>query len=403
MKVKLAEDTISKAELKQLSEWVIETNQLTKGPLTSQFEEEFSKYFGVKHSVFVNSGSSANLLMAYSLQESGYLKNKKVIVPAVSWITTLSPFLQLGYEVILCDSDKQNLGLDLDHFEQLCKEHNPALAILVHILGHPNSMNSLQDVCKKYDVLLIEDACEALGTKYEDKFTGNLSLAGSFSFYFGHHISTIEGGIVTTNDTNLYNIMLSIRSHGWARDLQSEYQENWQKEFKIDEFRNLYTFYYAGYNLRSTDLNAFLGLLQIKKLDNIIKVRQDNFNFYKQLLSEKYWCQSSENSLLSSFAYGTFVKNRLEVSRYLKANEIECRPLVCGSMGRQPFWIKKFGETRLPVADIVHDYGLYLPNHLGIDKNKIMYIADKFNQIAIPLTFELTTKERERVEKITAA
>lgn len=385
MEIKLADNTITKAELKQLSEWLLETSQLTKGPLTLQFEEEFSRYLGGRYAVFVNSGSSANLLMAYSLQESGCLRNRKVIVPAISWITTLSPFMQLGYEIILCDSDKQDLGVDLVHFEELCEVHQPSLAIVVHVLGHPNKMNDIWKICAKHNVTLIEDACEALGSRYENRYAGNLSLAGSFSFYFGHHISTIEGGMVVTNERDLYNIMLSIRSHGWARDLQLDYQEKWTKEFEVDEFRNLYTFYYPGYNLRSSDLNAFLGLLQLKKLNDITRIRQDNFNLYRQMLGGKYWCQDSVNTCLSSFAYGTLVQNRLDVYRHLAANGIECRPLVCGSLGRQPFWIKKYGEKRLPVADAVHDYGLYLPNHLGIGEGEISYIVEKFNQVAIPL------------------
>lgn len=383
--IRLAENTISQEELIALAQWIPTTPQLTKGPLVVEFEKKFADYIGAKHCVMVNSGSSANLLMAYSLLEGNYLKNKKVVVPAVSWITTLSPFLQFGFEVLLCDSNDKNLGVDTVELEQLFIKENPSLLIIVHVLAHLNDMDEINRLCEKYNVLLIEDACEALGTSNTDnKRAGNLSLAGSFSFYYGHHISTIEGGAVTTNDTKLYNLMLSIRSHGWSRDVDGFYKEQWKNEYSIDEVREFYAFYYPGFNLRSTDLNAFLGLSQLDRMNEIVSVRQNNYNLYNKYLEGKYWKQESQFNQLSSFAFGTFVENREEVFNHLKKNNIEVRPLICGSMGKQPFWIKKFGHKPLKVADIVHDYGLYLPNHLYIDEEKIKFITDKFKEVAIP-------------------
>ena len=178
--------------------------------------------------------------------------------------------------------------------------------------------------------------------------------------------------------------MLSIRSHGWSRDVPEADRQAWREEYEIDEFREFYSFYYAGYNLRSSDLNAYLGRNQLKRLDAIAKIRARNFELYRQALPE-FWSQSSQHSFVSSFAYGTFVKNRLEVARHLLAQGIECRPLVCGSMGRQPFWIKRFGVTRLKVADQVHDFGLYLPNHANITPEDIAYVAQHFRSVAVPL------------------
>ena len=386
--IRLAENTITHEELLALSEWIPNSPQLTKGPLVIEFEKKFASFTGTKHCVMVNSGSSANLLMAYSLLEGNYLKNKKVVVPAISWITTLSPFLQFGFDVLLCDSNNVNLGLDTQKLEEIFIKEKPALLILVHVLAHLNDMEEINRLCEKYDVVLIEDACEALGTSdVNGKKAGNLSLAGSFSFYYGHHISTIEGGAVTTNDTKLYNLMLSIRSHGWSRDVDSNFKEEWKKEFNIDDVREFYTFYYPGFNLRSTDLNAFIGISQLDKMDEIIKVRENNYNFYNKFLEGKYWKQESKFSELSSFAYGTIVENRMEVFNHLKKNNIEVRPLICGSMGKQPFWIKKYGHTPLEVADVIHDYGLYLPNHLYLDEEKIKFVCDKFKEVAVPKFF----------------
>jgi len=381
--VKLADNTISAHEIDLLASWLKEGHQITKGPLTREFEAEFAAYSGTKYSIMVNSGSSANLLMAYSLLEAGYLRNKKVIVPAVSWITTLSPFVQMGFECFLCDSDSKDLGVDLNHLEALLKKEQPALLILVHILGHPNQMDAIRRLCAEYGCLVIEDACEALGSEYKGIKTGALSLAGSFSFYYGHHISTIEGGAITTSDDKLYSVMLSIRSHGWSRDVPETDRQAWKKEFQIDDFREFYSFYYAGYNLRSTDLNAYLGRLQLRRLPEIATIRARNFELYRQALPE-FWCQTSEGGFVSSFSYGTYAKNRLEVSKHLLAQGIECRPLVCGSMGRQPFWIKKYGVTHLPVADKVHDFGLYLPNHANITPEDISYVAKHFRKVAQP-------------------
>jgi CDP-6-deoxy-D-xylo-4-hexulose-3-dehydrase len=386
--IRLAENTITHEELLALSEWIPNSPQLTKGPLVIEFEKKFASFTGTKHCVMVNSGSSANLLMAYSLLEGNYLKNKKVVVPAISWITTLSPFLQFGFDVLLCDSNNVNLGLDTQKLEEIFIKEKPALLILVHVLAHLNDMEEINRLCEKYDVLLIEDACEALGTSdVNGKKAGNLSLAGSFSFYYGHHISTIEGGAVTTNDTKLYNLMLSIRSHGWSRDVDSNFKEEWKKEFNIDDVREFYTFYYPGFNLRSTDLNAFIGISQLDKMEEIIKVRENNYNLYNKFLEGKYWKQESKFSELSSFAYGTIVENRMEVFNHLKKNNIEVRPLICGSMGKQPFWIKKYGHTPLEVADVIHDYGLYLPNHLYLNEEKIKFVCDKFKEVAVPKFF----------------
>ena len=386
--IRLAENTITQEELLALSQWIPTTPQLTKGPLVIEFEKKFAAYLGTKHCVLVNSGSSANLLMAYALLEGDYLRNKKVVVPAISWITTLSPFMQFGFDVILCDSNNRNLGVDTKKLEEIFIKDKPALLIIVHVLAHLNDMDEIHRLCEKYDVVLIEDACEALGTSHPNKKkAGNLSKAASFSFYYGHHISTIEGGAVTTNDTKLYNLMLSIRSHGWSRDVDANYKQEWKDAYNIDDVREYYTFYYPGFNLRSTDLNAFIGISQLDKMNEITRVRQNNFKLYNQFLEGKFWSQQSEFDELSSFAFGTIVENRIEVFNHLKKHNIEVRPLICGSMGKQPFWIKKYGHTPLEVADIVHDFGLYLPNHLYLDEEKIKFVTDKFKEVAIPKFF----------------
>ncbi|TYC79826.1 DegT/DnrJ/EryC1/StrS family aminotransferase [Stappia sp. BW2] len=381
--ITLAEDTISQQELSTLCEWILEGNRLTKSAQTIEFEQEFSDWIGSKHAVFTNSGSSSNLLMIASLKEAGRLRSNKVVAASVSWVTTIAPLMQLGLEVFLCDCDEANLGLNLVHLEEICEKEKPSALILCHVLGHANHMNEILDICKRHDVILLEDSCEALGSEYKGKKLGTIGATGSFSFYYGHHISTIEGGMVVTDDSDLHQVMLSLRSHGWSRDLSPERRDALTSEYEIDEFRNLYTFYYPGYNLRSTDLQAFIGRSQLKKIDKIIKTRSDNFACYAAMLPD-YFQQISNTSTLSSFAYGTFVKNRLEVFEVLKAASIECRPLICGNIARHPFWLKTQGALTLANADKVHDYGIYLPNHHNITRTDIERIVEIFTRVAIP-------------------
>ena len=385
--IKLAEDTISKLELNKLTKWIISTKILTKSKVSKKFEHIFSSWNNSKYAVFVNSGSSANLLIAQALLESKLLINKTIILPSVSWATTVAPFMQLGFKVILCDTDKENLGLDVNHLKKLIKKHKPSCICLCHVLGHSNNIKDILKLVRINKIKLIEDTCESLGSTYNKKKLGNFGLASSYSFYYGHHISTIEGGMVCTNNKSFYNLLVSIRSHGWSRDWDKNYKKKIMKQYKLNEFENLYTFYNSGFNIRSTDLNAFIGINQMKKIDRVIKTRNKNYQLYKKLL-KNFWHQNDDNQFISSFAFGTIVKNRLEVYEYLKSKKIESRPIICGSIGRQPFWIKHFGKTKLANADFIHNHGIYLPNHSNLTESEIAYICNNFLKIAKPIFFD---------------
>lgn len=384
--IKLTDNTITLKNISSLINWLKKNPKLTKGDLTIKFEKLFKIWIKRKYSIFVNSGSSANLLIAQGLLEANMLRNKIAIAPAVSWVTTVTPFLQMGYDVKLCDCDKLNLGLDINHLEKLCRKYRPSVLILVHVLGHSNNMRVIQKICKKYKIKIIEDSCEALGSTYGNKKLGTLGLASSFSFYYGHHISTIEGGMLTLDDKDLYNVLTSIRSHGWGRDLENQERKRLEKKFNIDKVRSLYSFYYSGFNLRSTDLNAFIGIQQMKVLNKKIKTRFRNFKIFSKNLSN-FWSQKSEAKIISNFGYALMVKNRSEVFNFLKKNKIETRPLICGNMGQQPFWIKKYKRPILPNAEKVHKFGLYLPNHENLTAKQVKFICDKVKIIAKPFNF----------------
>ena len=337
---KLAEGTIDVKDYQIMIDFIKKKKTLTQSLNTKKFEKKFSEYLGRKYSVFVNSGSSANLLIAQTLLEGNFLKNKIAILPAVSWSTTVSPFLQLGYKVVLCDCDSVNLGLDINQLEKICKKYKPGLVVVVNVLGHSNNFKEINRIQKKYKFKIMEDNCESMGSIKQNKKLGCHGISSSHSFYYGHHISTIEGGVISTDNNKFYNIALAIRSHGWARDVENNFKNYLEKKFNIDEFKSLYTFYFSGLNIRSTDFNAELGLNQIKKIDKISLKRYNNFNYYKKRLSN-FWSQKSDLSLISSFGYATFVKNRLEVFKYLRSKNIQSRPLICGNMNRQPFVKKK--------------------------------------------------------------
>ncbi|MGD0036248.1 MAG: DegT/DnrJ/EryC1/StrS aminotransferase family protein [Bacteroidota bacterium] len=374
--IKLVQDTIDQTELEKLSKWICQKPQLTKGSLTSEFENTWSSWLGMPFSVFTNSGSSANLLMFDALIQGGRLKSKNIIVPAVSWVTTVAPIIQLGLNPVLCDADETNLGLNLEHFEELLKNSDIGAVIIVHVLGVPNHMDEIMYLCKKYNTFLLEDSCEAVGSTYKGKMVGTFGGMSSFSFYFGHHMSTIEGGMISCNDEDLYSIVLSIRSHGWARDLPPSHRISLEKEFNIDSFTSLYTFYYPGYNFRSSDLNAFLGKLQLEKMSQVISRRNENYNYYKSKLEKSFWTQENTDAYISNFAFGLIDERRSTIVKRLQEGGVETRPLICGSIGLQPFWIKIFGPTHFKVADRVHKYGFYVPNNHQITKTEMDSVID---------------------------
>lgn len=384
-KIKLINDAISFKEKKSLSNFILKANQFTKGPKNLEFEKKFSDFIGSKYSVFVNSGSSANLLMASALLQSKKLKNKKIIVPCLSWSTTISSFSLLGYELIFCDCNLKNLGLDLEKLQNLIKKYNPGSIIICNVLGHPNDIFKIKKLCKENNIYLLEDNCESLGSKINDKFLGTFGLMSSHSFFFGHHMTTVEGGMISTDDEYLYQLLLSIRSHGWSRDLNPKFKRKLEKKSNIDKFNSLYRIYFEGMNLRSTEINAYLGILQLKRLNSIINKRFKNFEIYKSELKE-FWCQYSSCHILSSFAYATFVKNPSDLYENLKKHSIETRPLICGDISSHPAFKKyKHKNNNYNNASFVDKHGIYIPNHPDLKVDEIKNICKLIKKYSEPI------------------
>tara|TARA_R110002051_G_scaffold311542_1_gene385613 strand:- start:191 stop:1348 length:1158 start_codon:yes stop_codon:yes gene_type:complete len=365
--IKLVNNTISDSEISSLCDWLKTSPRLTKGELTKKYEKLWSEKIGCKYSVFVNSGSSALLVSIYSLIEKGILKRgDDVIVPALSWATDLAPVVQFGLNPILCDCNLKDLSVDIGHLKKLTETHNPKALILVSVLGLVPEMDDIVSFCENNGITLVEDVCESLGSKYKGKMLGNFGLMSCFSTYYGHHLSTIEGGMICTNDKEIFNLLKSLRSHGWDRDMDEDYSSNLKKEFSVtDGFESLYKFYYLGFNVRSTDLQAFLGINQLERLEEMVYLRNRNYNTYCELFKNSFWepPKSTPEKYVSNFCFPVINKNRNQIVEKLRKNNIELRPLIAGSIGRQPFWIKEYGVLKLKNADLVNDYGFYLPNN----------------------------------------
>ena len=376
--ITLVKDTIDNKDIDRLIDWLKTYPRLTKGLVTLEFEAKFSKWLGRKYSVFCNSGSSANLLMLSVLKEK--YGSKKVVVPSVAWSTDLAPVIQLGLKPILCDCNMKDLAVDLEHLEKIFTEESPDALLLVSALGLVPDMDKIVKLCSDYNVILLEDTCESLGCEFVNRKLGTFGIMSSFSTFFGHHISTIEGGLISTDDKELYELLVSIRSHGWARDLSVETQLNLLEEWNVSEFDSLYTFYYPGFNMRSTDLQAYIGLAQVDKLDDWGRKRSTNFNLYQELIENDYWKPDIDlNHFVSNFAYPIIHPNRNIIVENLRKNDVEVRPLICGSMGTQPFYVKKYGRLELPNVSVVDKYGFYVPNHPTLTYDEIELICNIVN------------------------
>lgn len=384
MRYKLAEKIIDNNDIQKLAAWLLTYPQLTKGPLTPEFENLWANWIGTKYSVFCNSGSSANLLLAYAALVSGRLKNKKVIVPSVGWVTTIAPFIQFGFEPIMCSADKDDFGLDLDHLEKLLNQYDPGAVMMVQVLGVPGKMYRLKNLQEKYGFMLFEDACAALGAEYDSRKVGSFSDMSSFSFYFGHQLSTIEGGMVNTNDKRLYDLLLMLRSHGWGKDLDKKTEADYMARFGIDDFHKPFTFFVPGFNLRATDVNAFLGIEMIKKADHIQRIRRENHLIYADTLKTvtfQKWSKLASPCSISFGALARDVEHRVRIVKSLDENGIETRLFSAGNLGLHPFWFERYGKFNSEVSDAVHSRGFFLPNHESLTRDDVLFISGIVNKV----------------------
>jgi CDP-6-deoxy-D-xylo-4-hexulose-3-dehydrase len=375
----LAKETIDNNDIEALRDWLKESPRLTKGALTLEFERKWAQYIGTKYSVFCNSGSSANLLMVYAALATGKLRNNKIAVPSVGWVTTVSPAMQFGMQPIMIGADKKTFGMDLDQLEQVCIKEQPSVVIFVQVLGVPHYKERLLQLKEKYGFILLEDACAALGARYSDgTMVGKVGDMSSFSFYFGHQLSTIEGGMVNTDSKEMYDLLIMLRSHGWGKDLDQEAYDKLISDNGVDDFHKPFTFFVPGFNVRATDLQAFIGIRQVDKAEWVSEHRNRNHLRYASNLNGVVQYQDWREHMPVSISFGALAEStthRKEIVKRLVANGVETRIFSAGNLGRHPFWKNVYGEFNDPMSNIIHEKGFFVPNDPTLTIEEVDFIS----------------------------
>lgn len=371
-KYPLATATWDAAEYQALQD-VITSGMFTMGPKVAQFERDFAGYTGSKYAVMVNSGSSANLLMVAALfyTNNAHLKlnpGDEVIVPAVSWSTTYYPLYQYGLKLKFVDVDLSTLNYDLEQLDAAISSQT-RVVVAVNLLGNPNNFSQIKKIIGDRDIVLIEDNCESLGAEFDGKKAGTFGVMGTFSTFFSHHISTMEGGLVVTDDEELYHILLSLRAHGWTRNLP---KENLVCGTKGDDpFEESFRFVLPGYNVRPLEMSGALGIEQVKKLPHLIAERRKNGLLLQNALSDHPDLMiQSEIGKSSWFGFSLVIKPESSWTRKVLVQKLstlgfECRPIVTGNFAKNEV-VKYFDSEvhgQLKNAEHIDQNGLFIGNH----------------------------------------
>jgi CDP-4-dehydro-6-deoxyglucose reductase, E1 len=384
--VRLHEPTFGADEINAALDCML-TTHVTMGPKVKQFEREFADHYGWDAGVMVNSGSSANLLAIAALAnpetEDGLKPGDEVIVPALSWSTTVWPLIQCGLVPVIVDIDPVTFNIDPNEIEAAIGPKTRGLMI-VPVYGNPCFMDAIVKICDSRNLILIEDCCEALDSFYDNKAVGSFGRVGTFSFYYSHHMTTLEGGICVTDDFKLAEMMRILRAHGWIREVED--REPWLKRYP--QFHPRFLFVNVGYNLRATELQGAMGSVQLPKLSSYVQIRRDNAAWFRRELAQfgEFFDFQEETPKGKHSWFGFPLKVRdaapFEVSDLtaaLEADHIETRPIICGNIARQP--ALKLYEHRVQ-GDLKHssevmDRAFSFGNHQAIDSKARGYVVDR--------------------------
>lgn len=365
----LATSTWDEKELQAIQS-VIDRDMYTMGAAVVQFEKDFSTFIGRRYSVMVSSGSTANLIATAALF---YTKNPKlkrgdeVIVPAVSWSTTYYPLHQYGLKLKFVDIDLETLNYDLTALKEAITDRTKMIMV-VNLLGNANDFESINTMIKDKDIILLEDNCESMGAEYKGKQAGTFGIMGTFSTFFSHHMATMEGGFVTTDDEELYHILLSLRAHGWTRNLP---KENLVCKKSDDWFEESFRFVLPGYNVRPVEMSGAIGIEQLKKLPDFLLQRRKNAKLFVELFeNHPDFMVQKEIGNSSWFGFSLIIKptsslKRIDVVKKLMDKKIDCRPIVTGNFTRNEV-MKYFDYSihkELSNADYLHENGFFVGNH----------------------------------------
>jgi CDP-6-deoxy-D-xylo-4-hexulose-3-dehydrase len=390
--IKLIKSTFYKeARTKQLLvRFIRSAKQLSFGPECQSFEVNFAKWQERKHCVMLNSGSSANFAIIQTLLNLGYIRRGDLIgFSALTWSTNVMPIIELGLTPVPIDVELGTLNVSSQKLMAILEKYPLKAVFLTNLLGFCDDIDKIAEICAKHKIILIEDNCESMGTVYKKKKLGNYGLAGTFSFYVGHHMSTIEGGAVCTDNEEIATMARIVRAHGWDRNLSFVKQNEMRNKFKVNStFYSRYTFYDLGYNFRPTEINGFIGNVQLKYADEIVKKHRDNFfemavPIYK--LNDRYYPLRYDHiDFLSNFAVPVICRTQKIRDELVKKCEgrVEIRPIVGGDMTKQPFFGKYmpgFVKTLAASnAGLIHEQGLYFANNPDLTKKEKQEIIKIF-------------------------
>lgn len=368
----------------KLAEFILRSNSLSMGEECRKFEKKFAAKQGRQRAVFVSSGSMANLVLLQSLLNLGLLKKgDKVGASALTWSTNIMPIIQLGLIPVIFDCELKNLNVSSAILKKNSSDNLKAL-FLTNALGFCADIDEIKNYCLEKNIILLEDNCESLGSKISGKLLGNFGLASTFSTFVGHHLSTIEGGLICTDDDDLCDMLLMVRAHGWDRNLSPESQNKWRKKYDIDNFYASYAFYVLAFNARPTEMQGFLGNLQIGFWDEIISRRAINFQKFYQITKSNPDITplvADHMDFISNFAMPIIFKTKELFAAYKKRfeeNEVEIRPIIAGDITKQPFF-KKYAAaspSNFKNAFFIHQNGFYFGNNPEMTDKEINLLCD---------------------------
>ena len=386
MGYELASSTWGSEEVNAMQE-VIRGGIFTMGKYVKQFEADFAKKFGGKYALMVNSGSSANLIAVAALfykSDSPLKPGDEVIVPSISWATTYYPLMQYGLTLKFIDVELDSLNIDVGKLEQALTPKT-RMVVAVSILGNPAKLDILRKFCDKHHLYLLEDNCESMGAELNGKQCGTFGDVNTFSTFFSHHISTMEGGVVMTDDEEIYHIARAMRAHGWTRDLPTDSTIFTPSD---DDFYEAYRFILPGYNLRPGEIHGAIGIEQLKKLDAFIKIRRENGALWQSLMgNDERFIIQRENGKSSWFSFTVILNPEMELDRQkimaaLKKAEIGYRIITGGNFLRHDV-IKYCDHScvgEIVNANIAHDHGFFVGNHphdISDDIHRFRDVLDK--------------------------
>lgn len=389
MKYELASSTWDQQEIDAIQR-VIESDKYSMGSQVLQYEADFAKYIGAEYAVMTSSGSTANLLMIASMfftknKDRRLVRGDEIIVPSVSWSTTYFPLQQYGLKIKFVDIDRNTLNIDLKKLGNAITSKTRAI-LAVNLLGNPNEFDEIRSLIGDRNITLLEDNCESLGAIYKEKKAGTYGLMGTFSSFFSHHISTMEGGCVITDDQELYHILLTIRAHGWTRNLP---KENFVSGIKSDDpFEESFKFVLPGYNVRPLEMSGAIGIEQLKKLPKFIEMRIANAkHFVKLFVDHPYIEVQKEIEVSSWFGFSLVLKESSPITRRelvdsLMANSIECRPVVTGNFLKNSEVLEYFDyeiSGTLENSEYIDANGLFVGNQQVDISDKIDFLYQVIN------------------------